>query len=125
MCDFWYNSDMKIGKNLRKLREERGLSLRQLQNGVGISYNTLGAYERDNVQPTIGSYFKLMEYFEVPFNYLAYGKEVTENFTDSELKSLFKKVEKLKKKDRSVIKSYIKKYIKAREDIQKMQEEVL
>jgi len=123
MCDFWYNSDMKIGKNLRKLREERGLSLRQLQNEVGISYNTLGAYERDNVQPTIGSYFKLIEYFEVPFNYLAYGKEVTENFTDSELKALFKKVENLKKKDRDIIKSYIKKYVKVINDLNELKDE--
>jgi len=116
---------MKIGKNLRKLREEKGLSLRQLQDEVGISHNTLGAYERDTVQPTIESYFKLIEYFEVPFNYLAYGKEVTEDFTDSELKALFKKVEKLKKKDREIIKSYIMKYIKVRIDLEKLIEEAL
>ena len=114
---------MKIGKNLRKLREEKGLSLRQLQDEVGISHNTLGAYERDAVQPTIESYFKLIEYFEVPFNYLAYGKEVTEGFIDSELKTLFKSIEKLKKKDREIVKSYIKKYINARMDLEKLKEE--
>jgi len=116
---------MKIGKNLRKLREEKGLSLRQLQDEVGISHNTLGAYERDTVQPTIESYFKLIEYFEVPFNYLAYGKEVIEGFTDSELKALFKRAEKLKKKDRDIVKKYIKKYLKAKEDLQKLQEEAI
>jgi transcriptional regulator with XRE-family HTH domain len=114
---------MKIGKNLRKLREEKGISLRQLQQAVGISYNTLGSYERDTVQPTIGSYFKLIEYFEVPFNYLAYGKEVTEGFTDSELKTLFKRVEALNKKDREVIKNYIKKYLKARTDLDTLKAE--
>jgi len=116
---------MKIGKNLRRLREERGFSLRELQNEIGISHNTLGSYERDAVQPTIENYYKLVEYFEVPFNYFAYGKEVTEDFIDSELKVLFKKLEKFSKKDRNIIKSYIRKYIKAREDIQKMQEEAL
>ncbi len=116
---------MKIGKNLRKLREEKGLSLRQLQEEVGISHNTLGAYERDIVQPTIESYFKLIEYFEVPFNYLAYGKEVSEGFIDSELKSLFKNAETLKKKDREIIKSYIKKYLKTIRDLQKLKEEAI
>ncbi len=114
---------MKIGKNLRKLREEKGLSLRQLQDEVGISHNTIGAYERDVVQPTIDNYFKLIEYFEIPFNYLAYGKEVAESFIDSELKALFKKTEKLKKKDREIIKKYIRKYLKARLDLERLKEE--
>jgi transcriptional regulator with XRE-family HTH domain len=114
---------MKIGKNLRKLRKDKGLSLRELQDEVGISHNTLGAYERDAVQPTIENYFKLIEYFEVPFNYLAYGKEVTQDFTDSELKILFKRVETLNKKNREVIKNYIKKYLKARTDLDMLKAE--
>ena len=50
---------MKIGKNLRKLRKEKNLSLRDLEKEVGISHNTLGTYERDTAQPTIENYFKL------------------------------------------------------------------
>jgi transcriptional regulator with XRE-family HTH domain len=114
---------MKIGKNLRKLREEKGLSLRDLQNEVGISHNTLGAYERDTVQPTIENYFKLIDYFEIPFSYLVYGKQAIEDFIDSELKVIFKNVEKLKKEDREIIKRYIKKYLKAKLDLEKLQEE--
>ena len=106
-----YNKLMKIGKNLRKLRKERNLSLRDLQEKVGISHNTLGTYERDTAQPTIANYFKITEYFEIPFNYLAYGKEVVEEFTDSDLRVLFKEVDKLEKEDRDIVKKYIRKYI--------------
>jgi len=114
---------MKIGKNLRKIREERGLSLRDLQEKVGISHNTLGTYERDVAQPTIENYFKLIEFFEVPFNYLAYGKEIAEPFKDSELLMLFKQVEKLKNEDRSIIKKYIKRYIKAKDELINLKDE--
>src|SRR4030042_509141 len=114
---------MKIGKNLRKLREEKGLSLRELQNEIGISHNTLGAYERDTVQPTIENYFKLIDYFEIPFNYLVYGKKAVGKFIDSELSNLFKEVEELKKNDREIIKKYLKKYLKNKNDYDKLQNE--
>ena len=115
---------MKIGKNLKILREQKGLSLRGLQRHVGISHNTLGAYERCRIQPTIENYFKLTEFFEVPVEYLAAGERCDGQYRDIELTKLFAIVEKLRTEDRKIIKKYLKRYIKARTELEELKKEI-
>lgn len=114
---------MKIGNNLRALRKKKGLSLRQLQNEVGISHNTLGSYERNTIQPTIENCYKLCKYFEVPIEYLILGENCSQNYRDIELVELFNLVDKMEGVDRETIKKYIHKYIKSKKEFEQVKNE--
>lgn len=108
---------MKIGQNLRKLRKKKGLSLRELEKEIGISYNTLGSYERNTCQPTIENCYKICKYFEVPMEYLIFGDDVSRDFKDYELTQLLHEIDEMKPEDREVIKKLIKKYINAKKEL--------
>ena len=43
----------KIGKYLRLIREEKGLSLRKLGEMIDVSHNRLGKFERGEEKPSI------------------------------------------------------------------------
>jgi len=111
---------MKIGNYLRKLRNNKGLSLRELQKEVGISHNTLGGYERNKVQPTIENCYKLCQYFDVPIEYLFLGEDSLKNFQDVNLLALFNKLDKLDKEDRDIIKKYLDKYVMNKNELNKL-----
>lgn len=116
---------MKIGKNLYKLREAKGLSLRGLSKLVGINHVTLAAYEKDKIQPTIESYFKLVDFFEVPFEFLVMRDKAKDDFKDIELRSLLGILEKMDTDDRKTVKAFLKRFIKARVGLKKIQEEMV
>ncbi len=115
---------MKIGKNLKKLREARGLSLRGLFKEVGINHVTLAAYETDKIQPTIGSYFKLVEFFEVPFEYLVTGEKAKGDYKDVELRKLFDVIERMGTEDRKTVKGFLKRFIKAKATLKEIKQEM-
>lgn len=56
--------------NLRTLRDERGLSLRDLAQKLDITYSSLGKYERNEQQPNIETLIKIANYFDVTVDYL-------------------------------------------------------
>ncbi len=108
---------MKIGKYLRNLRKNKRLSLRQLEKEIGISYNTLGSYERNTCQPTIENCYNICKYFEVPIEYLVLGEDCIQNYQDIELIELFNKADRMEKEDREMIKKLLKKYIYTKEEL--------
>ena len=112
-----------IGETLRDLRKNKGLSLRALDKKVNISFNTLSAYERNIVQPTIENCYKMSRFFEIPIEYLILGEKARKDFKDVELLSLFHEVDSFKKKDREVIKKYIKKFVRARIELEELEAE--
>ncbi|KKL92559.1 hypothetical protein LCGC14_1883480 [marine sediment metagenome] len=114
---------MKIGENLRKLRNNKGLSLRELQKKVGISYITLGSYERDAIKPTIYNCYKLCKYFEVPLEYLFLGEDSLKDFHDVDLLLLFNKVDRLENEGRTTIKKYIIKYLQSKKELDQIKKE--
>jgi transcriptional regulator with XRE-family HTH domain len=109
-----------IGGVLKSLRAKRGLSLRLLGEQVGISFNTLAAYERNLVQPTIENCYKLSRYFEVPMEYFILGEKAEKVFRDPELLALFHEADELEKADRQLIKGYVRKYLKAKTVLQEL-----
>jgi transcriptional regulator with XRE-family HTH domain len=104
-----------IGDILKKLRAQKKLSLRALGEDIGISFNTLAAYERNLVQPTIENCYKLSRYFEVPMEYFILGEKANKEFRDPELLVLFHGADGLQRPDRNVIKGYVRKYLKAKQ----------
>lgn len=56
--------------NIRKLREERGLSIRKLSKLTGLAPDTISKYEREERNPKIENWQKLADYFGVSVEYL-------------------------------------------------------
>ena len=50
---------LNVGRNLRKLREELNLSLRQLGEKVGVSASTIQKIEHNHISPTLETILKI------------------------------------------------------------------
>ena len=103
-----------VCENLKRLREERGLSIRALSREVDITHYTLGAYEREKIVPSLENGFKLAEFFDVPIEYLVKGEKVNSDFKDAKLLELFRTVDEMSREERTVVKKYLQKVIKNR-----------
>ncbi|MBN2738871.1 MAG: helix-turn-helix transcriptional regulator [Spirochaetales bacterium] len=104
-------ADMRIGKQLKKLRSDNDLSLRKLSEALDIPFMTLSSYERDITQPTINNCYVIATYFKVPIEFLILGEDCTREYEDVELKALFSRVDKLPDEKKNVVKRYIRKYV--------------
>ncbi|MBW8003725.1 MAG: helix-turn-helix transcriptional regulator [Planctomycetes bacterium] len=109
-----------IGKILKSLRSQKGISLLRMGKEVGISFNTLNAYERNAIHPTLESCYKMSRFFDVPMEYFIFGDKLTQEYRDAELKALFKEVDELKSTDRKVIKSYLNKFLKTKRQMEEL-----
>jgi len=64
-----------IGPNLKRLRNDRGLSLDGLARLAGVSRAMLSQIERGSSAPTINVVWKLARAFDVPFSILIAGAD--------------------------------------------------
>lgn len=55
---------------LKDLRMEKGLTLKQLSEHIGVSFNTISRWEREERVPNIENIVALAEFFEVSADYL-------------------------------------------------------
>ena len=101
-----------IGKRLRQLRNEKGLSIRELAKEIGISHNTLAAYERHDMMPSLENGYIMAEYFEIPIEYFLKGKKVFTDFNDSTLLELFRDVDEMNTEYRTLAKRFLEKLVK-------------
>lgn len=62
-----------FGQRLKELRTERKLTQNALAEVMGVSGNTIYAWETDKQEPSMSSLLKLSEFFEVSLDYL-FGK---------------------------------------------------
>ena len=108
------NAMYHVCEHLKRLREEKGLSLRGLSREVGISHITLSAYERQKIVPSLENGFKLAEFFDVPIEYLVKGEMVNTNFNDAKLLELFRTIDEMSREDRDVAKKYMERFVKNR-----------
>jgi len=115
--------DYAIGDNLKALRKKAGLSLRELQEKIDISHNTLGAYERHAIEPTITNCYTLCSFYDVPIEYLFLGEQCLRNFQDHELGTLIRQLDTLDLEDRELIKKYLKKYIHTVTELDRLRKE--
>lgn len=61
---------MSFGERLRQLREEKKLTLRELEKEIGITYSSLGKYERNEREPDLDTLEKIANYFGVRVDWL-------------------------------------------------------
>lgn len=66
-----------VGKNLRRLRTERGLSLERLAQASGVSRAMLGQVELGQSAPTINVLWKIARAVDVPFSALITSTQAT------------------------------------------------
>lgn len=59
-------STIDLGARVRKLRQERHMSLRALARASGLSANALSMIERNKVSPSVSTLYKLADALEVP-----------------------------------------------------------
>lgn len=56
--------------NLRQLRKEKNLSLRELQDQIGINFNTIGMLERGEMELTPKYLEMFSDFYNVSYDYL-------------------------------------------------------
>ena len=72
---------MTIGERLRKLRKQKGLTLRDVGNELNISFSGLGEIERDERSCNSTTLEMLANFYNVSTDYLL-GKNDEENMVD-------------------------------------------
>ena len=56
---------MSIGTNIKGLREERGFTQEQIAEALGVSFQAVSSWERDEYKPDTDRVIKLAEVFDV------------------------------------------------------------
>jgi len=81
---------MRLGEKLAKLRNENGLTQKELSDLFLISRSTYAQYETNNRQPDYEMLTKLADYFKVTTDYLLGRENITiaANRTDDPMSNL-------------------------------------
>lgn len=77
-----------LSEQLKKLREQKGWSYKTMGKKLGVDYRTIQNYESDDSQPAADILEDYTRIFNVPFECLYYGMEIS----DMELYNKFKKL---------------------------------
>lgn len=57
-------------KNLKLLRDERGVSQQKLADAIGMSQSSINDYENRGIEPDISTLIKISDYFETSVDYV-------------------------------------------------------
>jgi len=61
---------MEIGKKIKELREERGLTRTALAEAIGYGRASIYYWEREEKDPSASAVYALAKYFDVSADYL-------------------------------------------------------
>ena len=78
----------KIYNRISVLRQERGISRKELAEKIGVNFQTVGYLEREEYNPSLDLAFRISEYFNLPINLI---------FSNKPLKPLSEELLNLKK----------------------------
>ena len=56
----------KLYNRISVLREERGISRKELADQIGVNFQTVGYLEREEYNPSLDLAFRICEYFGLP-----------------------------------------------------------
>ena len=112
-----------FGHYLKKLRAERGISLRDLEKEVGISHNTLALYEKEHTVPSVENGFAIAEFFGLPLEYFLKGESVISDFRDATLRDLCRRVDQMSDEDRTLAKNYLSRLVNNRDERRALERE--
>lgn len=57
-------------ENLKRLREESGVSQKALAEAIGVSQQSINKYENHNIEPDIGTMVRIADFFDTSVDYL-------------------------------------------------------
>lgn len=60
----------KSSNRIAKLRKEKGLTLQQVADAIGVGNNTISRYENGKREPNLATWLKLANYFNVSVSYI-------------------------------------------------------
>jgi len=60
----------KLYNRIGVLREERGVSRKELAGKIGVNFQTVGYLEREEYNPSLDLAFRISEFFGVPINFI-------------------------------------------------------
>lgn len=78
-------------KNLRALRNEKGISQQQLADVILVSQQSVNKYENHDVEPDIDVLIKIADYFDVSLDYLVGRTDIKEMVTKPKMSDLSEK----------------------------------
>ncbi len=73
---------VKQMNRLKKIRQEKGVTQKDVSDGTGIPANTYSNYERGDREPKLDTWKKLADYFDVDVGYLQGITDVKHAFSD-------------------------------------------
>ena len=78
----------KIFNRIPVLRQDRGISRKELAEKIGVNFQTVGYLEREEYNPSLDLAFRISEYFNLPIDLI---------FSTKPLKPLSEELLKLKR----------------------------
>jgi DNA-binding XRE family transcriptional regulator len=78
----------KLYNRIALLRNERGISRKELAEKIGVNFQTVGYLEREEYNPSLDLAFRISEVFSLPIDYI---------FSTSPMKPLSEELYNLKK----------------------------
>lgn len=95
-------------KNLKLLRNQKGISQQTLASEIGISQQSVNKYENHNIEPDINTLISLADYFDTTVDYLI-GRTENGNFINGSCSNTnkIKGYEELNQKQKDCIKTLI------------------
>jgi len=60
----------KLYNRIAVLRQERGLSRKELAEIIGVNFQTVGYLEREEYNPSLDMAFRISEYFGFPVEFI-------------------------------------------------------
>lgn len=80
---------MSVGKNVRKIRKEKGLSILDLKNLTGLSKSTISDLENDKSSPTIETLQKIANALNVDIKEFFKNESEKQSNTEDDLEDVF------------------------------------
>ncbi len=74
--------------NLKHLRQQKGISQKQLADMILVSQQSVNKYENQNVEPDIKTLVKMADFFGVSLDYLVGRTDIKEMITKPKMSDL-------------------------------------
>lgn len=97
-------------KNLKLIRNSRGISQQTLANAIGTTQQSVNMYENHKIEPDISTLIALADYFDVTVDYLI-GRTDENNQPLCDSDSLLSKYSRLNKAEKICIDTLVDTYI--------------